>query len=120
MDFLKKEFEDSLKDNYIDKELFDKYNVKIGLRNQDGRGVLVGLTKIGDVYGYYMDNDKKIDDEGHLIYRGYDLYDIASHDHDNYGYEKVCFLLLFGHLPNKEEEEQFINYIKELSFVLLS
>ena len=113
LDFLKNKFEDSLKDNYIDKELFDKYNVKIGLRNQDGRGVLVGLTKIGDVYGYYMDNDKKIDDEGHLIYRGYDLYDIVSHDHDNYGYEKVCFLLLFGHLPSKEEEEQFISYIKD-------
>lgn len=112
MDFLKKEYLGCLKENQICKDLYDLYNVKIGLRNQDGRGVLVGLTKIGDVYGYYMDGDKKIDDEGHLIYRGYDLYDIVANDFDHMGYEKVCFLLLFGHFPNQEETIQFISYLK--------
>lgn len=114
MDFLKEKFTQNLKDNAIDHHLFDQYNVKIGLRNQsDGRGVLVGLTKISDVYGYYMDGDKKIDDDGHLIIRGYDLYDIAKMDHDNYGYERVCYLILFGKWPKEEETKEFVNILKD-------
>lgn len=114
MDFLKYKFESTEENHKIDLELYEKYNVKRGLRNQsDGRGVLVGLTKIGDVYGYYMDGDKKIDDDGHLIYRGYDLYDIALNDIDNFGYEKVCYLLLFGNLPNDEEMQQFKDYLSD-------
>ncbi len=110
MEYLKRKFYECLDDTQIDSSLYDTYNVKMGLRNQeDGRGVLVGLTKIGDVYGYYMDGDKKIDDEGHLIYRGYDLYDIVERDYDHFGYEKVCFLLLFGHMPSDEETKDFLN-----------
>ena len=111
MDFLEETFNKNMQNNAIDHQLFDQYNVKIGLRNHDGRGVLVGLTKISDVYGYYMDKDKKIDDEGHLIIRGYDLYDIAKMDHDNYGYEKVAYLILFGKWPTNDEAYEFIKII---------
>ncbi len=113
MDFLEETFNKNMQNNAIDHQLFDQYNVKIGLRNHDGRGVLVGLTKISDVYGYYMDKDKKIDDEGHLIIRGYDLYDIAKMDHDNYGYEKVAYLILFGKWPTNDEAYEFIKVIKD-------
>ena len=58
------------KNNHFDLELYNKYNVKRGLRNADSTGVLVGLTKIGDVHSYVMENNKKIPVEGVLYYRG--------------------------------------------------
>ena len=107
MDFIEKNYEKSLKENNIDNDLYQKYNVKKGLRNSNGTGVLIGLTKISEVHGYHMDHDQKIDDEGHLYYRGYDLFDLVEIDEDNFGYEKVCFLILFGRIPNDEEEKLF-------------
>ncbi len=107
MDFLKKEFEKCLTDGYIDQELYDKLNVKRGLRNNNGTGVLVGLTKVSDVHGYEIKDGTKISTEGHLYYRDIDIYDLAKIDDDCYGYEKTCFLILFGHVPSKEELEEF-------------
>ena len=65
-DFFKK----SLKENEIRNELYSEYSVKKGLRNEDGTGVLVGLTKIADVVGYKWGNGQKVDDYGTLYYRG--------------------------------------------------
>lgn len=104
-DFFKK----SLKENEIDNSLYSTYSVKKGLRNEDGTGVLVGLTKISDVVGYKRENGKKVDDYGKLYYRGISVKDIvnAKRMDKRYLFEEVCFLILFGYLPNIDEFEQF-------------
>ncbi|MCI8283769.1 MAG: hypothetical protein HFE90_00630, partial [Firmicutes bacterium] len=98
------------KNNDIELELYDKYNVKLGLRNKDGTGVCVGLTKVSDVYGYDKDeNGKKVPAHGKLFYRGIDVEDIvtACFKENRFGFEEVTYLLLFGKLPNREELNHF-------------
>ena len=90
----------------IDNELFPMYNVKRGLRNEDGTGVLVGLTKVGNVVGYERLPEgglKAI--PGKLFYRGYDVEDIAHGliKEKRFGFEEVAYLLLSGKLPDIEE-----------------
>ena len=97
----------------IDSELFQKYNVKKGLRNEDGTGVLVGLTNVGDVVGYEKDAEGNVHPiDGKLYYRGYSINDIADDILTNkrLGYEEVCYLLLSGKLPDEER----LNSFKEL------
>lgn len=98
----------------IPASLYQKYDVKRGLRYANGTGVLVGLTRIGDVVGYDIDkNGKKIPIPGRLLYRGYDVADLV-HDIEHteeYGYEQVVYLLLFGHLPNRKQLAGFRNYL---------
>jgi citrate synthase len=95
--------------DYIDSELFDKYNVKRGLRNADGTGVLVGLTRIGDVHGYIMDEGEKVAVDGKLYYRGIDVEELvaAAEREGRYGFEETVYLLMFGALPNREQLDQF-------------
>lgn len=95
--------------NKIDNSLYKKYDVKNGLRNEDGTGVLVGLTRISDVVGYKKENGKKVDTAGKLYYRGVKVSDfISGHDPKNrFLFEEACFLILFGYLPNKDELEAF-------------
>jgi len=94
----------------IDPALYQKYDVKRGLRQADGRGVLVGLTRIGDVVGYEVDaNGNKVAVPGRLIYRGYSVEDIV-HDtekHHQFGYEQCVYLLLFGQLPTQDQLDEF-------------
>ncbi len=98
----------------IDPALYQKYDVKRGLRYNDGRGVLVGLTSIGDVVGYEIDKDgNKVAVPGRLIYRGYNVEDIVhdvqkSHE---FGYEQCVYLLLFGQLPTREQLIEFNQYL---------
>ena len=92
----------------IPNHLFAEYNVKKGLRNEDGTGVRIGLTRISDVIGYT--NDEKgnvIPCEGDLLFRGYSIKDLIKNRQKNYGFEETCFLLLFGYLPDKEEFDNF-------------
>ncbi len=86
------------------REIFDKYNVKRGLRYKDGTGVMAGLTSVGEVAGYYIENGEKQPIEGHLRYRGYDISDIVKscRKENRYGFEEVIYLLLLGHLPVRE------------------
>jgi citrate synthase len=107
------------KNNHFDLELYNKYNVKRGLRNADSTGVLVGLTKIGDVHSYVMENNKKIPVEGVLYYRGINLYDfvLGFQEEKRYGFEECCYLLLFGELPNKQELRQFKDLLRERRFL---
>lgn len=102
-------FNKSLSENEIENQLYSTYSVKKGLRNEDGTGVLVGLTKISDVVGYKKVNNHKEDDYGQLYYRGINVKDIVYSNRKNkrYLFEEVCFLILFGYLPNEEEFEQF-------------
>ena len=100
----------------IDDALFDRYGVKRGLRNDDGSGVLVGLTKIGDVVGYDRDLAGKLHPiPGRLYYRGYDIDDIVrSVEADNrFGFEETAFLLLAGYLPCSDELEAFRQLIAQ-------
>ncbi|MBQ7472034.1 MAG: citrate/2-methylcitrate synthase [Prevotella sp.] len=100
----------------IDNELFQKYNVKRGLRNEDGSGVLVGLTNIGNVVGYDRSEDGTLSPtEGKLFYRGYELDDLVSPllKEKRFGFEEVAYLLLSGELPDSEELTAFRELINE-------
>ena len=100
----------------IDNELFTKFGVKRGLRNEDGSGVLVGLTNIGNVVGYARDKDGKLlPTEGKLFYRGYELDDLVTPilKEKRFGFEEVAFLLLSGYLPDREELTSFRALLNE-------
>lgn len=109
--FIKKAFNDSLEPSSIPNELYEKYNVKKGLRNANGTGVLVLLTKISEVHGYKMIDGQKIDDEGHLYYRGYDIFDLVKYNKQRYGFERICYLMLFSKLPSDEELKRFHEFL---------
>ena len=87
----------------IDSKLYQKFDVKRGLRYADGRGVLAGLTQIGDVVGYEVVEGQKVAVPGELIYRGYNVEDLVrdTASQDEFGFEQTVYLLLFGELPNR-------------------
>ncbi len=98
--------------NRVDKvppELYSRYDVKRGLRNADGSGVLVGLTTISNVHGYNKIDGKVVPDEGDLKYRGYHIEDLVagSQAENRFGYEECAYLLLSGSLPSKPELDDF-------------
>lgn len=100
----------------IDNSLFEKFDVKRGLRNADGTGVLVGLTNIGDVIGYRKENGKVVAIPGKLLYRGVDIEDITSgfQKENRHGFDETVYLLLTGHLPAPEELKTFSKYMGSL------
>lgn len=94
----------------IDNELFKTFNVKRGLRNEDHTGVVVGLTKIGDVVGYERDENGKLTPiPGELLYRGIKLTDIVrgAQKENRLGFEETIYLILSGNLPSKDELAEF-------------
>ncbi|MBQ6469071.1 MAG: citrate synthase [Lachnospiraceae bacterium] len=92
----------------IPNNLFKEYNVKKGLRNEDGTGVRIGLTRVADVVGYERDEEGNvIPADGDLLYRGYSIRDLIKNRQGNFGFEETCFLLLFGYLPGKSSFEEF-------------
>lgn len=94
---------------YIDTELFTKYDVKRGLRDLNGKGVLAGLTHISDVRATEIINGETVPAEGNLFYRGYNVKDLVKgfSDDNRFGFEETSYLLLFGELPTKEELNEF-------------
>ncbi|MBW2984793.1 citrate/2-methylcitrate synthase [Candidatus Woesearchaeota archaeon] len=115
-DFVKRLSELSEKSSMINQELYDKYNVKRGLRNKDHTGVLVGLTHIGDVIGYKVVDGEIIPAEGDLLYRGVSIKNLVEgfQKDGRPGFEETIFLLLFGKLPAKNELEKFSTMLSEL------
>ena len=104
-----------IENNYhVDFEDYTRFNVKKGLRNADGTGVMAGITKICSVEGYYISDGEKIPKKGKLTYRGYDIKDIIANceKENRFGYEEVCWLLLFGTLPTKQQFEMFSASLK--------
>ncbi len=95
--------------NKIPLQLYEYYNVKRGLRNTDGTGVLVGLTEIGDVHGYIVSEKEKVPVEGKLRYRGIEVEDIVSGfiKEKRHGFEETVYLLLFSELPSKDNLTKF-------------
>ena len=107
--WLKKQAATIRKADTIDPSLWRKYNVKRGLRNDDGTGVLVGLTTIGNVHGYVVSEGEKQAVPGELFSRGINVGDIAAgarREH-RFGYEEAAYLLLFGDLPTCAQLEDW-------------
>ncbi|MEG0770330.1 MAG: citrate/2-methylcitrate synthase [Clostridia bacterium] len=101
--------------NSINPELFKKYKVKKGLRNEDGTGVVAGLTQICNVHGYLVNEGERMPVDGELIYRGINVKDIINgcNEENRFGFEETTYLLLFGKLPTKNELEEFTGIISE-------
>ncbi|NLF34473.1 MAG: citrate/2-methylcitrate synthase [Clostridiales bacterium] len=97
--------EEFKKYNQIDASCYKKWDVKRGLRNEDGTGVMAGVTQIGSVLGYYMQDGERIPAEGKLIYRGIDTEDLISGfmSEKRFGFEETAYLLLFGSLPTRTQ-----------------
>ena len=114
--FINNLIETTQKTNAIPHELYGNYNVKRGLRNADGTGVLVGLTVIGEVHGYIIEDSDRLPAKGRLLYRGIDLEDLVKgcQKEGRFGFEETCYLILFGALPTKEQLESFKNLLNNL------
>ncbi|HVJ48770.1 MAG TPA: citrate/2-methylcitrate synthase [Desulfitobacterium sp.] len=109
----------TLKKGAINPELYSRYEVKRGLRDLDGRGVLVGLTEIGEVHSYILDEGEMVPVPGRLIYRGFDISELAKGfmEDKRFGFEETVYLLLFGNLPDKNslaDFEKLLSYYQKL------
>ncbi|MDR2597497.1 MAG: citrate/2-methylcitrate synthase [Treponema sp.] len=101
----------------INNELYLKYEVKRGLRDISGKGVLVGLTEISEIVSYLIEDGDLVPCEGKLYYRGINIENFVKGflDENRFGFEEACFLLLFGHLPAKSEMEAFSLLLEEIT-----
>lgn len=107
--------EELMKSHRIDPNLYLEYDVKRGLRDSAGKGVLTGLTEISDVCAYNLINGRQIPAEGSLYYQGINIYDIVNGlEGRKFGFEETIYLLLFGKLPNKTQMDNFLNTLFEL------
>ncbi|MFI3172247.1 MAG: citrate/2-methylcitrate synthase [Eubacteriales bacterium] len=99
----------SEKNNEIEKALYGKYQVKRGLRDVDGKGVLAGLTNISDVCARTMIDGEEVPCPGNLYYRGYNVKDLVPGflDAEHFGFEEISYLLLFGELPTVKQLQDF-------------
>ena len=111
--WLKQQAEKVRKVDWIDPALYRKFGVKRGLRNDNGTGVLVGLTTIGNVHGYVMNEGEKQPIPGELYYRGINVRDIVMADkrEHRFGYEETAYLILFGDLPTARQLVDWKNKI---------
>lgn len=101
--------------NAIDKELYTRYEVKRGLRDLNGKGVLAGLTNISDVCAKKVIDGKEVPCEGNLYYRGYNIKDLVKGflEADHFGFEETAYLLLFGELPSSSQLKAFEEVLAE-------
>ena len=99
----------------IDPDLYREYDVKRGLRDKNGKGVLTGLTEISDVVATRMEDGVEVPDEGSLYFQGYNVMDlIKGRKGQRYKFEEITYLLLFGSLPNERQLTAFINILSDL------
>ncbi len=96
-------------ENIVDSRLYEKYEVKRGLRDHDGKGVLAGLTRIGEIHSYVMNDGDFVPEAGQLIYRGMDINQMVKGfmDEKRFGFEEIAYLLLIGVQPNQEQLKLF-------------
>lgn len=99
----------------IDKDLYSKYNVNIGLRDLNGRGVLTGLTDISEIRQNKIVDGKTVPTDGKLFYRGINIEDIIAgcYRDNRLGFEEVVYLLLFGKLPSRQELDDFMELLSD-------
>ncbi len=98
---------------------FTNYNVKRGLRNPDGTGVMAGITKIGNAHGYIINEGDKIAIDGELYYRGYNVADLIRGytEEGRYGFEETAYLLFFGELPTRKQLSDFDSLLDSYRFL---
>jgi len=103
-------YEQFTKINSVDPEYYAQYDVKRGLRNADGSGVIAGVTNVSDVHGYVLRDGNKLPEKGLLRYRGYDIFDLTSNESPQYRYnfEEIVYLLLMGDLPTQVQLKEFV------------
>ncbi|MFW5780441.1 MAG: citrate/2-methylcitrate synthase [Bacillota bacterium] len=104
------------KSTIIDSSYYAKYDVKRGLRDINGTGVVAGLTEISEIQSFTKDSEgNKQPIEGQLYYRGINIKDLVNGfiNEDRFGFEETTYLLLFGRLPNKNEQEEFNEILAE-------
>ena len=107
--------ESCMKSRAFDVELYTKHDVKRGLRDSNGNGVVTGLTEISDVVGSKIVDGKKVPTDGNLYYQGYNVSELIQGSRDSfYGFEEVTYLLLFGSLPTKSQLKSFIGILADL------
>ena len=107
-----------VENSYVNPKYYESERIKRGLRNSDGTGVLVGVTKIGNVQGYTMGDDgERIPQEGHLYYRGIDVNNLIDGfiAEDRFGFEETAYLLLFGQLPSVTQLADFKELLNKWS-----
>ena len=100
----------------INRELYSRFSVKRGLRNDDGSGVLVGLTKISSVIGFKIVDEEVVPQDGELYYRGIHIQDLVNgiQKENRLGFSEIIYLVIFGKLPNATELEEFKDFMKPL------
>lgn len=107
--------ENCMKSGAIDLNLYQEYDVKRGLRDSTGKGVLTGLTEISDVNGYHVVNGVKEPADGELFYQGYDVKKLVGTDKEKrFAFEETTYLLLFGKLPTPEQLKTFVEILSSL------
>ena len=106
-----------IQNDVIDPSLYGKYEVKRGLRDISGKGVLAGLTEIGEVRAYIIEDSEMVPCEGKLFYRGIDIEEIVAGfiDEDRFGFEEVAYLLLFGDMPTAKGLQGFKGLLADYS-----
>ena len=114
-EFVTKRAKELMQHITIDKSIYIKHDVKHGLRNNDGTGVMAGVTRIGSTQGYYMRDGEKTAMEGKLYYRGIDVEEIVEGfiAENRPGFEETAYLLIFGKLPEKDTLEEFHDLLTE-------
>lgn len=114
-DYMHVFYDELLKNQLIDKDLYLKYDVKRGLRDSSGKGVLTGLTEISDVVSFEDVNGVRTPIEGHLYYQGCDVEELIEEMNGRrFGFEEIIYLLLFGKQPTINELEHFIYAMSEM------
>ena len=103
------------KHDHIDPSMYTKYDVKRGLRDLDGRGVLTGLTEVSEVCAYTYENNVRIPREGELFYRGYNIEKLVNGfaSENRLGFEEITYLLLFGELPTSKQLSNFASLLSD-------
>lgn len=104
-----------LHNHRLDQSLYEKYDVKRGLRDRNGKGVLTGLTEVSDVCAYDIIDGKRVPMEGRLYYQGISVTDLVKGmENRRFGFEETTYLLLFGKLPTQKELEKFLDVMFEM------
>ena len=110
-EYVKKRSEYCISSSKISPRLYEEYGVNLGLRDENGVGVLTGLTGISKIMSSRIVNGKKISCEGELWYRGYRIEELIASLGNSLGFERIAYLLLMGELPSDEEYDEFFNVI---------
>ncbi len=115
IDILTEDFFASPAGARISPDLYERFSVKRGLRNANGTGVLVGLTRVGEVFSYYVDDGERLPVEGRLFYQGIPVTDLVQgfFEEQRFGFEEAAYLLLNGVLPSRDQLTRFENNLAE-------